>query len=223
MSIEFAERILDGMVDENGHCGERGLSAKQFDCIAKYLEGGKVRDAGCWEGDYKVIGFTSQDFEGNVGKYHVVLNEYWHFNRACSVVSIDLRPADEYEFECWLRELGRFEGSEWVAEPKKRLDLELTLVRDYSYERHAYRSNYYTETAHVYTLADADGNCYVWKTASCLEREHEDEDGSIESVVAEPGDKVRMRATVKEHSEWKGVKQTVITRPKVEEVEKRAA
>lgn len=223
MGIEFAERILDGMVDENGHCGERGMSNKQFDCIARYLEGGKVRDAGCWEGDFKVIGFTSQDFEGNVGKYHVVLNEYWHFNRACSVVSIDLRPKAEIEFEAKMRELAKFENSEWVAEPKKRIDLELTLVRDYQYERKEYGSWSRYETAHVYTLADSEGNCFVWKTAKLIEQETELEDGEIVSTCAEVGDKVTMRATVKEHSEYRGVKQTVITRPKVEEVEKRAA
>ena len=227
MSIEFAEKILDGMVDENGHCGDRAMSVKQFEAIvygtnAMKSEGPK--DAGGWEGDFGGFrNFWTEDWEGDIGKYHVKLNEYHHFHGRYTVVSIDLRPSDEVEFENRMRELAKFDGSEWVAEPKQRIDLELTLVRDYSYERKTYRSNYYTETAHIYTLADADGNCYVWKTANPMKAERWEGDDLIEETYAEPGDKVTMRATVKEHGEYRGVKQTVITRPKVKEVEKRAA
>jgi hypothetical protein len=46
-----------------------------------------------------------------------------------------------------------------------------------------------------------------------------DEDGD-EWVDAEIGSTVTMRATVKDHSEYKGTKQTVITRPKVSHIEK---
>ena len=229
MSIEFAEKIIEGMVDENGHCGERGLSTKQFDCIAQYLkcEGSEVVDG--WSGNRGGhINFTDTNYVGEIGKYQVVLNEFWHFNRRCTVVEINLRPADEIaaeererEFERQLKEIGKFEHSEWVGAEKQRMDLELTLVRDYTYERPRYTYGY--ETAHIYTLADADGNCYVWKTANAIVAEHEDEDGFIDETYAEPGDKVTMKATVKEHGEYKGVKQTVITRPKVKEVEKRAA
>lgn len=223
MSIEFAERIIEGMVDENGYCGERGMSTKQFDAIMPYLKGGEVRDAGDWMGDYSFRNFTEQDFEGDVGKYHVKLNEYWHFHRRCTVVEINLRPKDEYEFECWLKELGKFEHSEWVGEPKQRTDMELTFVREWSYERHTYRSNYYTEWFHIYTLADDEGNCYVWKTTNDLDVEWYDEDGKWHCDAAEPGDRVVLKATVKEHGEYKGIKQTVITRPKIKEVQKRVA
>lgn len=233
MSIEFAEKILDGMVDENGHCGERGLSQKQFDCIARYLDAEESEWVNAWHGDKYggKVDFTSTDYVGAIGKYQVVLNEFWHFNRRCTVVEINLRPQDEIdaenrrrEFERQLREVGKFEHSEWVAEPKKRIDIELTLVRDYQYERQAYGYIYGNrlETVHIYTLADADGNCFVWKTGNNLKVERWDGDDLVEETYAEPGDKVTMRATVKEHNEYKGVKQTVITRPKVERVEKAA-
>ena len=52
--------------------------------------------------------------------------------------------------------------------------------------------------------------------------EHEDEDGFIDATYAEPGDKVALKATVKEHGEYKGVKQTVITRPKVKAIDRAA-
>ena len=224
MSINFAEQILDSMVDESGHCGDRGLSEKQFECLARYLEAGEVEECGGWSGHYRFIPFTFQTFEGNIGKYHVKLSDYYHFHHRYAVVGIDLRPADEVELEARLREIGRFEHSEWQYEPKKRVDLELTLVREHSYERLEY-GRYYnpgTETVFIYTLADAEGNCYVWKTTNWLAQQVEDEDGYIEDIMAEPGDTVRLRATVKEHNEWHGIKQTVLTRAKVGEVCKAA-
>lgn len=234
MSIEFAERIIDGMVDENGHCGERGMSQKQFDCIARYLDAEESEWVDAWHGDKfgGRVDFTSTNYVGTVGKYQVVLNEFWHFNRRCTVVEINLRPADEIaaeearrEFERQLREIAKFEHSEWVAEPKERIDMELTLVRDYQYERQAYGYSYgyHPETAHIYTLADAEGNCYVWRTTNDIDIEWYDEDDEWHCITAELGDKVTMRATVKEHGEYKGIRQTVITRPKIKEVQKRAA
>lgn len=228
MSIEFAEKIIDGMVDENGHCGDRAMSVKQFEAIVygcSTMCPGKERDAGGWEGDYSFRDFWERDWEGTVGKYNVKLNEFHHFHGRYTVVNIDLRPKEELEFEAKMRELAKFENSEWVGEPKKRMDMELTLVRDYQYERQAYGYSYgyHPETAHIYTLADADGNCYVWKTSNPLKVERWDEDGwLVEETYAELGDKVTMRATVKEHNEYKGTKQTVINRPKVSGIEKAA-
>lgn len=223
MGIEFAEKIIDSMVDGNGHCGERGLSEKQFDAIARYLDSEGSEWVNAWHGNYGGrVDFYSTDYVGTIGKYDVRLNEFWHFHRRCTVVEIDLRPQGEYERECWLRELGRFEHSEWQHEPKERIDLELTLVREYSYERLAYGYSNRSETFHIYTLADADGNCYVWKSANWLEQEVVDENGRCDYISADPGDKVFMKATVKEHSEWKGIRQTVITRPKISRVEKAA-
>ena len=223
MSIEFAEKIIDGMVDENGHCGERGMSAKQFDCIARYLDVEESEWVNAWHGDKfgGRVDFYSTNYVGTVGKYQVVLNEFWHFNRRCTVVEINLRPQGEIDRENKLRELGKFEHSEWVGEEKQRMELELTLVRDYQYDRqgYGYRS---IETAHIYTFADAEGNCFVWKTANLIDVDVEDADGNFEWVVADLGDKVTMKATVKEHGEYRGVKQTVINRPKISGIEKAA-
>lgn len=232
MSIKFAEKILDSMVDENGHCGERGLSPKQFDALSGFLERGESEWAGAWHGNRHGghINFYSTDYTGNIGKYAVVLNEFWHFNPRYTVKSIDLRPKDEYEREMHLKNLGKFEHSEWVGKEGSRMELELTLVRVYEYERQAYGYSYgyHPETVHIYTLADAEGNCFVWKSANHLGVDIVKEvckDGSerLDWVPAEPGDKVRMKATVKEHNEYKGIKQTVINRPKVKEVVKSVA
>lgn len=56
-------------------------------------------------------------------------------------------------------------------------------------------------TTWIYTFEDEEGNCLVWKTSS--------------SIGAEEGDKVRIKGTVKDHDEYNGVKQTVLTRCKI--------
>lgn len=219
MSKQFAEQILDSMVDENGHCGERGLSAKQFGILSECLERGDEYDMGCWEGDYATVNFWAMDYVGNIGKYRVTINEYKHFNMRFTVKSIDLRDPEEYQAEldaeARMRELRDFSRSEWVAEPKKRIDLTLTIVNDYEYVGRSY--SYYDDgTRHIYTLRDEDGNCIVWKTSQPMGMWDEDD----RWVDADEGDTVTMRATVKEHGEYKGTKQTVITRPKIAEIRK---
>lgn len=220
MSKKFAEQIIDSMVDENGHCGERGLSAKQFDILSECIEQTDEYDMGGWEGDFAYMHFWARDYEGNIGKYHVVLNEYKHFNFRHTVKSIDLRDADEYQAEldaeARLKALRDFSGSEWVAEPKKRIDLTLTLVNDYVYEGCSY-SYYDSGIRHIYTLRDEDGNCLVWKTQKVIDFYDKESD---EWIDAEVGDTIEMKATVKEHSEYKGTKQTVITRPKINGIRK---
>lgn len=223
MSKAFAEQIIDSMVDENGHCGDRALSGKQFMILSDYLHKGETEIVGGWNGNYKTIDFTSTNYEGNIGKYYVVLNEFWHFNQRYTVKSIDLRDADEYQAEidaeAKLNALRDFSGSEWVSEPKKRLDLSLTLVNEYEYEGYTY-SYYDSATSYIYTLRDDDGNCIVWKTKNPLAMWVEDESGHDEWVEAEVGDTIQMKATIKEHGEYKGTKQTVVTRPKITEIRK---
>lgn len=220
MSKKFAEQIIDSMVDENGHCGERGLSAKQFDILEQHLHKGEEQDWGYWEGSYTTLCFWGIDYEGNIGKYHVVINEHCRFNMGYNVVSIDLRDPEEYQAEldaeAKLKAMRDFSGSEWVAEPKKRLELTLTLVNDYVYEGCSY--SYYDDgTRHIYTFRDESGNCYVWKTQKVIDCYDEQTE---EWTDAEIGDTIEMKATVKEHSEYKGTKQTVITRPKIAAIHK---
>ena len=81
----FAEQILDSMVDEDGHCGERGLSPKQFAILSERLCEGGTKNVG---GAYNRT-FTSTDFTGVIGRYEVHLNEFYHFNPRYTVVSID--------------------------------------------------------------------------------------------------------------------------------------
>jgi len=218
MSKAFAEKIIASMVDEDGNCFGRGISERQFDCLIPYLEEDGEEELGYWSGQYTSREFFAENWAGNIGPYRVKLQKRYNWNVGFAIKSIELRPADEYEAELederMMRELRDFSGSEWVAEPKKRLDLDLTLVNDYVYEGCSY-SYYDSGVRHVYTFRDGDGNCIVWKTQKAIDCYDEDTD---EWTEAEVGSKVTMRATVKQHSEYRGTKQTIITRPQIKAI-----
>lgn len=207
---DFAIKVLASMVDENGHCGQRGLSKKQFDVIYDAMEvtSRDEHDAGSWEGDYATINFWCIEYTGNVGPYRLTIEEHKHFNKGHSLLGIDLRPEGEYEAELEeerrLAELRDFSNSEWVAEPKKRLDLNLTLVDVYEFEGYSY--SYYDDgTTYLYKFRDDDGNCIIWKTKKFMvDWMHNDMWDVVET---------RARVTVKSHDEYRGVKQTIINRP----------
>lgn len=59
---------------------------------------------------------------------------------------------------------------------------------------------YYPTTTYLYKIVDAEGNVFTWKTSNFI-----DEGKILEAMVG----------TVKEHSEFRGVKQTVLTRCKI--------
>lgn len=115
MSKKFAEKIIDSMVDENGNCGPRGLSTKQFNLIAQHLVEHEQEIVGSWSGDYSRILFTSTDYTGRIGKYYVELNEYFHFNPRCTVKRIS-HEYDESEEDL---ERAKMEASQFEETTKK--------------------------------------------------------------------------------------------------------
>ena len=74
-----------------------------------------------------------------------------------------------------------------------------------------YSSRYMVDDTKVWIITDDSGNVYKWATNNLeptIEKSYDNFDITISPI--------RITATVKEHSEYKGVKQTVITRGKVE-------
>lgn len=83
--------------------------------------------------------------------------------------------------------------SEHIGEIGDRVELEVTYLRTGSYD-----SMY--GTTYIHSFEDTAGNILVWKTNAC---------GGFDK------NKLKIKGTVKEHSEYRGVKQTVLTRCKV--------
>lgn len=84
--------------------------------------------------------------------------------------------------------------SEWQGEIGERLELYLHIDR--VFEGTMYVTSWKARTSYMYLMHDGDGNVYKW-SSSCWYKE---------------GDDVHFRATVKDHAEYKGIKQTVLTR-----------
>ena len=82
-------------------------------------------------------------------------------------------------------------GSEWVGEEKQRITIDVTLNKIRGYETmYGYMS--------VLEFIDGDGNILIWKTTK--------------DVELHVGDKKTIVCTIKNHDEFRGVKQTNILR-----------
>lgn len=89
--------------------------------------------------------------------------------------------------------------SQYVGNLKERLTLELDLVRMIWLGSSQFGDSY------LYSFSDAQGNVIVWKTG-------------VEYGI-QAGSKVKLVGTVKEQSEYRGVKQTSLTRCKMSKIE----
>jgi hypothetical protein len=89
--------------------------------------------------------------------------------------------------------------SEYQGEIKKRQDWVLTCTRKHGFEVDVPNTSYWT-TKFVYTMEDDNYNTFVWFTTN---------------NVIDEGETLKIKGTVKEHKEYRGVKQTVLTRCKV--------
>ena len=98
-------------------------------------------------------------------------------------------------------------ASEHFGEVKKRAEYTLTYARIVSWETDFYGTQY------LHCFVDQDGNRATWKTnTGALWPDTGDR--------AEIGDTITVKATVKDHTEYKGTKQTVLARVKVLSVAK---
>ncbi len=93
-------------------------------------------------------------------------------------------------------------ASGWVGEVGKRIEMPVTVERTASFVRASF-SGWGTETVQITTMRTAEGNAVVVKSPR---------------FYAEKGESFTLRATVKEHSEYRGEKQTAVMRAaKIEE------
>lgn len=98
--------------------------------------------------------------------------------------------------------------SEYIGNIGDKLELDVKLIGRHKYTTHF---TYYGESNYIYTMEDANGNVLVWKTTSLLDFAIKD---GKEIDFIRTGDLMRIKGTVKEHSEYKGAKQTVLARCK---------
>ena len=105
--------------------------------------------------------------------------------------------------------------SEYIGNPGERIEFTGRLTGEGHYTTgYGWRGTEMT----VYRIEDNDGNVIVWKTSTLLGIESTDERGNMTWDGVHKGDTFTAKATVKDHSEYQGVKQTVITRVKVSSI-----
>lgn len=94
--------------------------------------------------------------------------------------------------------------SKHVGEVGDKLNITVTYTHTASWENSYGGWLNHASVTNLHSFKDAEGNVYIWKTGNFIEAEY--------------GTQVQLRGTVKEHSEYNGIAQTVLTRCKVEEV-----
>lgn len=100
--------------------------------------------------------------------------------------------------------------SQYVGNVGDRLTAVVKLEKEFSFEVPSFKG-WGTDLKHIYIFVDAQGNKLVWKTTSCLGKWIDD--NNYEPV--QEGDELSIKATIKDHSDYKGEKQTEIQRVKI--------
>lgn len=89
--------------------------------------------------------------------------------------------------------------SEYVGELKERIEVEVKITDINSYHISGY--SYFGTEVYIYSMEDQSGNALVWKTSYNLN--------------IKKSDVITIKGTVKDHSEYRGIKQTQLTRCKI--------
>lgn len=136
----------------------------------------------------------------------------------------DSNYAGVYEWNSWKRfdynedndnYISRIEKAEEQLKAKKststhvgtvgeKLEVVVTYTHTSSWENSYGGWLNHASVTNLHTFKDEHGNVFTWKTDKYIEAEY--------------GTKMTLKGTVKSHDEYKGIKQTVMTRCKVEEV-----
>lgn len=103
--------------------------------------------------------------------------------------------------------------SSFYGQVGDKVDLDLTYIGSPSFERTPF-CGYGVETVYIHTFEDSNGNIFVWKTTTNTLGRFSD-DKLRDWIPLEKGSPVHLRGTIKEHSEYRDAKQTILTRCKV--------
>lgn len=96
--------------------------------------------------------------------------------------------------------------SEYVGNVGDKITVDVTIKRISSFDTHF---SYHGETQWVYKFEDKDGNIYIWKTSTGLDKEV---NGHLRPM--EENDTCKISGTIKDHKEYRGEKETILTRVK---------
>lgn len=148
---------------------------------------------------HRIKGVDKNDLPDYFYTLHTILERPysdWKFDGyVCSMYSSFLRETDRIKIN--KKRTEERKESNWIGKVGDKVDMKLTLVFNTSFET-AYGRTY------LYKFEDEDKNSVVW----------------MSSVYYEVSDNKEwnLRGTIKNHNEYKGEKQTLVTRCKMEKV-----
>lgn len=173
--------------------------------------GGRFNGIVGWYIDHEVEGFEFLKISKDL-----ILDEiYWGYDWKCDVNVNALKKAEEARLHPAVH-TSEYQGQ--IKERLKGLNLTLNFKTTFESSRPARYSGWYDDTKYFYSFTDDAGNIYTWTTGSPAGIEGEDEKGHYQFTPIQIGNKVLIDGTVKDHKEYKGDKQTVLTRCKIKEI-----
>lgn len=90
--------------------------------------------------------------------------------------------------------------SRYYGEPKQKITRTVKVKEIYAFETNY---TYHGETSYLYLFEDSENHVFTWKTSAGF------------GVDLENGTEITIKGTIKEHKEYKGTRQTVLTRCKM--------
>lgn len=117
-----------------------------------------------------------------------------------------------------LAEIERNRG-QFIGNVGDNIQIEVTLDRTFSFERPCFNAPWKMDIVTGYVFKTDDGNTLVWKTTGYLDRKEYREDGHLcdrkgryDPVSPDEGDRITIKATIKDHEEYNNVNQTILNR-----------
>jgi hypothetical protein len=162
-------------------------------------EAGGRYDACGWHIDHEVEGFQFL----KVFKDEILENSHWGYSFNSN---LDYRKMREDAF----KQMNNIPDSQHVGEVGQKIEMKVKYIKSASWDVRFAQGYWGTSTQYIHTFVDEEGNILVWKTSNSLGKWI---DGNWKAYHS--GDQLILKGTIKDHSEYEGQKQTVLTRCKI--------
>lgn len=195
-----AERVAKAIAERGENLRKAGFGQEEIDGVVTWVIYRVVGNTFEIKDELKALGCK---FKPQVGWYSPVTYEGYTWQRLTEKevlkenVFIEWKDKDEVE-PLWIerRRAAEESPSQWVGNIGDRIDIRVKIDRAFEGSYNFSGGPWGSKTTYMYLMHDEVGNVYKWST-SCYYQE---------------GDECHFRATVKDHSEYRGVKQTQLSR-----------
>ncbi len=195
-----AERVAKAIAERGENLRKAGFGQEEIDGVVTWVIYRVVGNTFEIKDELKALGCK---FKPQVGWYAPAALDAYECQRLTEKdvlrenVFIEWKDKDEIE-PLWIERQRAVEESpsQWVGNVGDRIEIRVKIDRAFEGSYSFSGGPWGSKTTYMYLMHDEAGNIYKWST-SCYYKE---------------GDECHFRATVKDHSEYRGVKQTVLTR-----------